>query len=155
MSLLASLVLSFTLVPVLFKYLLRQQVEGHNTQRHSTKNPILYVHYAFNSAFEKFRATYRARFGVGRRKAAARHRILRRLDRLFLHAFTQLGMDFFPSVDAGQMRLHVRTPPGTRIEDTRQQFARVEGAIREIVGNNQIDVLLDNIGLPTAASISP
>ena len=57
-------------------------------------------------------------------------------------------MDFFPQIDAGQMRLHVRAPPGTRIETTQHYFANVEGAIRDIVGNDQIDVILDNIGLP-------
>ena len=62
--------------------------------------------------------------------------------------FPRLGMDFFPQVDAGQMRLHVRAPPGTRIEQTQSDFARVEAAIRDIVGNDQIDVILDNIGLP-------
>ena len=62
--------------------------------------------------------------------------------------FPQLGRDFFPQVDAGQMRLHVRTPPGTRLEKTQEDFAKVETAIRHIVGNDQIDVILDNIGLP-------
>jgi multidrug efflux pump subunit AcrB len=57
-------------------------------------------------------------------------------------------MDFFPQVDAGQMRLHVRAPPGTRIEQTQADFARVEAAIRKLVGEKQIDVVLDNIGLP-------
>ena len=57
-------------------------------------------------------------------------------------------MDFFPQVDAGQMRLHVRAPPGTRLEKTQEDFAQVEAAIRQIVGNDQIDVVLDNIGLP-------
>jgi len=51
-------------------------------------------------------------------------------------------------VDAGQMRLHVRAPPGTRIERTQDYFARAEAAIREIIGNDQIDVVLNNIGLP-------
>ena len=59
-----------------------------------------------------------------------------------------LGMDFFPQIDAGQMRLHVRAPAGTRIEQTQNYFAQVEGAIRDIVGEDQIDVILDNIGLP-------
>ena len=65
-----------------------------------------------------------------------------------LFLFPRLGRDFFPQVDAGQMRLHVRAPPGTRIEQTQEDFAKVEAAIRQIVGNNQIDVILDNIGLP-------
>jgi multidrug efflux pump subunit AcrB len=59
-----------------------------------------------------------------------------------------LGRDFFPQVDAGQMRLHVRAPPGTRLEKTQQYFADVEGEIRRLIGNDQINVMLDNIGLP-------
>ena len=49
--------------------------------------------------------------------------------------FPALGRDFFPQVDAGQMRLHVRAPPGTRIEQTQQDFAQVESTIRAIAGN--------------------
>ena len=52
------------------------------------------------------------------------------------------------AIDAGQMRLHVRAPPGTRLEQTQVYFAKVEEAVRRIVGNDQIDVMLDNIGLP-------
>jgi multidrug efflux pump subunit AcrB len=59
-----------------------------------------------------------------------------------------LGRDFFPQVDAGQMRLHVRAPAGTRLEKTQQYFSEVETQIRKLVGNDQIDVMLDNIGLP-------
>jgi multidrug efflux pump subunit AcrB len=62
--------------------------------------------------------------------------------------FPLLGRDFFPQVDAGQMRLHVRAPAGTRLERTQQYFAEVETQIRKLVGNDQIDVMLDNIGLP-------
>jgi len=62
--------------------------------------------------------------------------------------FPLLGRDFFPQVDAGQMRLHVRAPAGTRLERTRQEFAEVETQIRKLVGGEQIDVMLDNIGLP-------
>jgi multidrug efflux pump subunit AcrB len=62
--------------------------------------------------------------------------------------FPTLGRDFFPQVDAGQMRLHVRAPVGTRIEQTQDYFAQVEGTIRTLVGSGQIDTVLDNIGLP-------
>jgi multidrug efflux pump subunit AcrB len=65
-----------------------------------------------------------------------------------LTLYPRLGMDFFPQVDAGQMRLHVRAPPGTRLEQTQAYFAQVERAIQQIVGKDQIDVILDNIGLP-------
>src|SRR6201995_5526924 len=62
--------------------------------------------------------------------------------------FTQLGRDFFPQVDAGQIRLHVRAPPGTRLESTQRYFAQVEAEIRRVIGADQINVMLDNIGLP-------
>jgi multidrug efflux pump subunit AcrB len=62
--------------------------------------------------------------------------------------FPQLGRDFFPQVDAGQMRLHVRAPAGSRLEETQRYFAEVENAIYEIVGRDQVSVILDNIGLP-------
>ena len=62
--------------------------------------------------------------------------------------FPRIGMDFFPQVDAGQMRLHVRAPAGTRLEKTQELFGQVERAIREIVGRDEVDVMLDNIGLP-------
>ena len=60
----------------------------------------------------------------------------------------QIGSDFFPSVDAGQIRLHVRCPAGTRIEETERLFADVEAVIREIIPADEIDIVLDNIGLP-------
>src|SRR5258708_30780863 len=62
--------------------------------------------------------------------------------------FPRLGGDLFPRVDAGQVRLHVRAPGGSRIEQTRAAFARVEAEIRRIVGDGEIDTILDNIGLP-------
>ena len=52
--------------------------------------------------------------------------------------FPHLGRDFFPQVDAGQMRLHVRAPPASRLEETQRYFAEVEGAIRQIVGQDQV-----------------
>jgi multidrug efflux pump subunit AcrB len=167
-SLLASLLLSFTLVPVLFKYLLRSQVASHGPkERHgaaalydeetsepdSNKSPLIFrpffwIHRNFESGFDRLRETYRGvlAWAVSVPLQTAIFFVLLAGGSCLL--YTQLGMDFFPSVDAGQMRLHVRTPPGTRIEDTEADFAQVESAIRQIVGDNQIDVMLDNIGLP-------
>ena len=67
-----------------------------------------------------------------------------------VYLYPQLGTDFFPRVDAGQIRLHVRAPAGTRIEETQDIFGQVEKEIRQIVGNEQIETLLDNIGLPSS-----
>jgi multidrug efflux pump subunit AcrB len=152
-SLLASLVLSFTLVPVLFNYLMRSHLKTH--QEHDpagvhrrTKNPLRLIHRGFDDGFNRFREIYRATVSwcVSRPLPTVIFFVLLMVVSCLL--FPHLGEDFFPQVDAGQMRLHVRCAPGTRIEATQEQFARVEGAIRRIVGNDQIDVILDNIGLP-------
>jgi multidrug efflux pump subunit AcrB len=59
-----------------------------------------------------------------------------------------VGRDFFPTVDTGQFRLHVRAPAGTRVEETERYFTEVENAIREIIPREEVDLVLDNIGLP-------
>lgn len=61
-----------------------------------------------------------------------------------------IGNDFFPSVDAGLIRLHVRCPPGTRIEQTQQRFAEVESAIRQLIPGDQIVAVLDDMGIPNS-----
>ncbi len=154
LSLLASMILSRTLVPVLFKYLMSSSVEAHKksdslsrTPAHNL-NPFSIIHHKFEAGFESFRKTYRGilTWTLSQPKTAISFFLILMISSLFL--FPQLGRDFFPQVDAGQMRLHVRAPAGTRIEKTQEDFANVENAIRQIVGNGQIDVVLDNIGLP-------
>ncbi|MGO9019090.1 MAG: efflux RND transporter permease subunit [Syntrophobacteraceae bacterium] len=154
LSLTASLVLSFTLVPVLFKYLMRSSVAAHNKSDWLSTPPspgwnlFSVIHQKFEKGFDAFRETYRhsIRWTFAKPGITIMFFIVLLAFSWFL--FPRLGRDFFPQVDAGQMRLHVRTPPGTRIERTQEDFAKVEAAIRQIVGNDQIDVILDNIGLP-------
>ena len=155
LSLLASLVLSFTLVPVLFKYLMRSynikhgsRGGAHDIQRRANLNPFSAVHYLFDRAFHRFRRSYHnaVSWAVSRPLTTACFFLL--LAGVSVPLFSQLGMDFFPQVDAGQMRLHVRAPAGTRLEETQEDFAKVEAAIHQVVGSDQIDVMLDNIGLP-------
>ncbi len=153
-SLIASLGLSFTLVPVLFKYLMRSSVAAQNKSdllpipAHPRLNFFTAVHQKFENGFGAFRETYRnsLRWTLSRSRITVAFFVAMMVLSLLL--FPHLGRDFFPQVDAGQMRLHVRTPAGTRLEQTQGDFARVETAIRQIVGNDQIEVLLDNIGLP-------
>jgi multidrug efflux pump subunit AcrB len=155
-ALIASLALSFTLVPVLFKYLMRGPLarqEHHGARAPTPARRNIFgvfrtIHERFEAGFDSFRDGYRNNlaFAVSRPAITAALFILLIVVSSLL--FPLLGMDFFPQVDAGQMRLHVRAPPGTRIEKTQDYFAHVEAAIRQIVGNGQIDVLLDNIGLP-------
>ena len=153
-ALFASLGLSFTLVPVLFKYLMQSSVERHGENaedvpaRRRGFNPFAAIQLGFEAGFNRFRETYRnsVAFCVAHSGMTSAFFIV--LIGCSLPLFPQLGRDFFPQVDAGQMRLHVRAPPATRIEETQHYFAEVENAIRQIVGQDQIDVILDNIGLP-------
>jgi multidrug efflux pump subunit AcrB len=71
---------------------------------------------------------------------------------LFLYPL--IGRDFFPSVDAGQLRLHVRCPPGTRIEQTEVYFQQVEDYIRQVIPAEELAVINDNIGLPNNINLA-
>jgi multidrug efflux pump subunit AcrB len=150
-SLIASLALSFTLVPVLFKYLMRSVVTVHHGEGDPPRtrwNPFGMIHRRFDHGFNAFRETYRDSVSWALSKPLRTVGFFLILMITSLLLFPMLGEDFFPEVDAGQMRLHVRAPPGTRIEQTQAYFAQVETAIRQLVGNDQIDTMLDNIGLP-------
>jgi multidrug efflux pump subunit AcrB len=145
-SLLASLVLSFTMVPVLFNYLMAPMAHGHSS---SVIGQRLHgIHLAFERGFQRFREMYRNTLSWALSEAKVTVIAFAALMAVSLLLFPQLGRDFFPQVDAGEMRLHVRAPPGTRIESTQEDFAKVEATIRKLVGNDQISVMLDNIGLP-------
>jgi multidrug efflux pump subunit AcrB len=150
-SLLASLALSFTLVPVLFFFLMRSSVGAHGPHARGPakkQNVFVAFHHGFEARFHHFREAYSNNVAFCVRRPLVTSLFFVPLIAVSLPLFPRLGEDFFPQVDAGQMRLHVRAPPATRLEDTQQDFANVERAIRKIVGENQIDVVLDNIGLP-------
>ena len=147
-ALLASLILSFTLVPVLFKFLMQKQSGAHENRAHRRGNPFSWMHHTFERGFHRFRSAYRNYMAWAVHRPVLTVAFFGVLLIFSLVLFPNLGMDFFPQVDAGQMRLHVRAPTGSKLEDTEADFARVERAIRSIVGNDQVDVVLDNIGLP-------
>jgi multidrug efflux pump subunit AcrB len=144
-AMLTSYFLSRTLVPTLVRYLLEHEKEGG-----SGRGPIGWLSKRIDHGFERLREAY------GRAlQTAIRHR------RIFIASFLGfvaislcciplLGRDFFPSVDAGAMRLHVRAPPATRIEDTTRLFAAVEDRVRKIVPAAELDTVTDNIGVPVS-----
>ena len=109
------------------------------------------VHFAFNRQFERFRRQY-----GGLLKWALAHRLATTATFAVIvigscaFLMPTVGQDFFPTVDAGQIRLHVRAPAGTRIEQTEAYFARVGEAIRRRIPANELDVMLDNIGIPNS-----
>ncbi len=155
-SLFASLLLSFTLVPLLFKFLMGSQVHAHGHDAAHTAPKVTrrrfnlfgFIHRSFERGFVSLRESHRNTLAWMVDRPVITVIFFAVLIGASLTLYPRLGMDFFPQIDAGQMRLHVRAPPGTRLEQTQQYFADVEGAIREIVGNDQVDVVLDNIGLP-------
>jgi len=160
-ALLASLALSFTLVPVLFKYLMRRAHKdsgappapraagkGAGAQLQRVASMLHGIHKGFEAGFERFREVYRDAISWAMARPGPTIGFFGGLMLVSLLLFPWLGRDFFPQVDGGQMRLHVRAPPGTRLERTQEYFAAVERQIRATVGADQIAVILDNIGLP-------
>ena len=150
-AMLASYLLSRTVVPTMVRYLLPAEAHLHAPGAEETvtdAGPIWAVHRAFDRRFERFRAGYAALLTwalAHRRHVVA---LFAGFVTLSLGLFPLIGRDFFPSVDAGQLRLHVRAPAGTRIEETEQRFAEVEALIRETIPADEIDTIIDNIGLP-------
>jgi len=152
-SLLASLALSFTLVPVLFLHLMKAHARAApgglpDAAQAQRVHPLRRVHLAFESGFRRVREGYRDALAWALSQPKITVLAFLAIMLLSLPLFPFLGRDFFPEVDAGQMRLHVRAPAGTRLETTQRYFSQVEGSIRRLVGNDQISVILDNIGLP-------
>jgi CzcA family heavy metal efflux pump len=145
-AMLASYLLSRTLVPTLAMYLLR--VKEHGT---AAKGIFARFQQGFERAFERVRSRYHSLL----QSLVFRRRIFIPLFLgICLAAFILvpfLGEDFFPQTDSGQFILHVRAPSGMRIEETAQLFDLVEGEIRKEIPAKQIDNILDNIGLPYSA----
>jgi multidrug efflux pump subunit AcrB len=162
-AMLASYLLSRTVVPTMVNFLERGQHHGSATAHTPpderelvpTRNWFARVHEGFNRQFEKLRSFYVARLNWCLRHARMVLGVLLTVVVLSLVILTPLlGEDFFPLVDAGQFRLHVSAPVGTRIEDTQHVFTQVEDVIRSVIPRNEIDLVLDNIGLPLNLNIA-
>ncbi len=145
-AMLASYLLSRTLVPTMAKYLLKAHAEERSHA--PSKNPLVLFQAWFERGFERIRTGYR-----GLLVACVRHR------RVFAGSFLAvcvlsfglypwLGQDFFPSVDSGEFTLHLRAPTGMRIEETAALCDRVEAEIRNEVPPAEFGGIIDNIGLP-------
>ena len=141
-AMVASYILSRTLVPTMAKYLLH-----HHAHEPASRNPFVIVQHRFEQGFEAVRAAY------SRLLQLALHHPGRMIAGFMTFVVLSfgltpfLGQDFFPEVDTGQIKLHVRTPTGTRIEETTRLADRVEDAIRTVIPPNELDSTVDNIGL--------
>ena len=151
-AMLASYVLSRTLIPTLVMWFYRNSEGGHpvDTRKMSLwLRPFTWMHMLFEHTFDRFREGYRNLLS-----AVLSHRIIFTFLFLAFCAGTwmlvpQLGQNFFPTVDAGHFRLHVRAPGGTRIEETTRLVDRVEAVIREVIPARELAGVLDNIGIPS------
>ena len=150
-AMMASYLLSRTLIPTMVMYLLRKEATSYQADgefiAHST-DIIGRFHNKFNHSFERFRARYGAmlEWALDHRRTVTFSFLLFCLGSFLFLPF--LGEDFFPMVDAGQFRLHVRAPAGTRLEETEKTFGEVEAAIRRTIPKEELNLILDNIGLP-------
>jgi multidrug efflux pump subunit AcrB len=146
-AMLASYLLSRTIVPTMVDYLLPAEL-SHGRGEASNGGWFARLHAGFERRFEQFRDAY---VGLLHWNLTHRRAVFVVFGVLVLSGFALLpfvGRDFFPVVDAGQFRLHVRAPAGTRIEQTERYFSEVETAIREIIPVEEVELVLDNIGLP-------
>jgi multidrug efflux pump subunit AcrB len=149
-AMLASYLLSRTLVPTMARFMLAKHQEESAEQSLASRNPFVRLQGHFELQFEKLRNAYR---GILRRCLA--HTVLFPLCFLgaclcFFALIPWLGEDFFPNVDAGQIKLHVRAPTATRIEETAALCGDVEGLIHQVIPANEIESVIDNIGLPNS-----
>src|SRR5207253_6560075 len=119
----------------------------------SDPGPIWRFHLAFDRQFERLRSTYQRLLGWALNHRAVTVAAMLGFALVSLALFPRIGQDFFPSVDAGQIRMHVRAPAGTRIENTERIFGQVEDAIREIVPESERAMILDNMGLTQSFTI--
>jgi multidrug efflux pump subunit AcrB len=148
-AMLASYLLSRTVVPTMAKYLLKEHDDEETARKHRSRNPLVRFQLGFESGFSKMRLGYLRLLTL-----CVDHAVL------FLILFTvfavgsvglltpPLGQDFFPSVDAGQFKIHVRARTGTRIEETALLCDHIDDTIRQHIPAGELVTIVDNIGLP-------
>jgi multidrug efflux pump subunit AcrB len=147
-AMLTSYFLSRTLVPTMMRFLLAKEAAHHSGEHRGPPTLAGRFFAAFERGFERLRMFY----GGWLAWALARRALVVGAFGLFvvgsMALFPLVGQDFFPSVDAGLIKLHVRGVPGTRIEETERKFAQLEDTIRTVIPREQTETMLDNIGIP-------
>ncbi|MGD0292260.1 MAG: efflux RND transporter permease subunit [Terracidiphilus sp.] len=148
-AMLASYFLSRTLVPTMAKYLLKEHDDAETQRKRSSRNPFIRFQQGFESGFENFRRNYLRllTFCVDHARAFLLLFLIFAAGSVGLLA-PFLGQDFFPSVDSGQFKIHVRARTGTRIEETAALCDHIDSTIREQIPAKEVVSIVDNIGLP-------
>jgi CzcA family heavy metal efflux pump len=148
-AMLASYMWSRTIVPTLAMYLLSSEDEYH-AEEHAGKKMGFFRRYqqGFERSFEQFREGYRRALGIALHSPKLFSACFLAFCVFSILLVGVLGRDFFPKVDAGQIRLHMRARTGLRIEETARIADQVNGVIRETIPKDELTTVLDNIGLP-------
>jgi multidrug efflux pump subunit AcrB len=137
-AMMTSYFLSRTLVPTMMRYLMR----------HGDHHASGGFFGAFERGFARLRGFYGAWLGWALQRRALVVSVFLAFVAVSLGLFPLIGRDFFPSVDAGLIKLHVRGVPGTRIEETERKFAQIEDSIRTVIPRAETETMLDNMGIP-------
>jgi multidrug efflux pump subunit AcrB len=145
-AMLASYALSRTLTPIMIGLLLKG--EHHSAAGGPARGFFARIHGAFERGFERLREGY-----VDVLRLLLRRQVIIPIAAVLIVALgavmlTATGRDFFPAIDGGQIKLHVRAPAGTRIEATEAVFEAVENKIREVIPERERDLIVDDIGIP-------
>jgi multidrug efflux pump subunit AcrB len=147
-AMLASYGLSRTLTPITIGNMLKGQHHGGPTGNSGAGGFFSRFHAAFERGFERLRQGY-----VELLRTLLTRRAIVPIVAVFALSlgavmFAFVGRDFYPAIDGGMIQLHVRAPPGTRIEVTEQIFQSVEDKIRQVIPKKDLDLIVDNFGVP-------
>ena len=151
LALVASYGLSRTLVPTMMHFLLPKEVplyQGQEKESPLSRSLIWRIHQRFDRGFDWFAEKYKAALEWTLGHAAITLVAFAVMVVASLALIPVIGQDFFPYVDSGQMEFHVRPPAGTRIETATQVFRRVDAEIRRVIPPQQLQLVVNNIGLP-------
>jgi len=148
-AMLASYLLSRTVVPTMAKYLLHEHDEEAVARLKNSRNIFVRFQQGFEHYFEQFRNAYHGILAICLRHALPFLLLFMAFSvGSFALLYGWLGQDFFPSVDSGVFKFHVRAHTGTRIEETANLCDKVDQAIRRVVPKNELVSIIDNIGIP-------
>lgn len=147
-AMLASYFLSRTLVPTLMLFLLKGEAQQYASGQHDAPAGLFgRLHARFEHTFEAVRQAYRGLLDGALHNRGVTVALMLGFAVGSFALVPLIGRDFFPTVDAGQIRLHVRAPAGTRLEETERVFGQVEDVIREQIPDSERDTIIDNMGV--------
>jgi multidrug efflux pump subunit AcrB len=147
-AMLASYMISRTIVPILIDIFVKKEHMNKNSTLVRSRTILTRIQPLFELYFARFHRAYSELLPHVMERPAKMLAALGTVIAVSTGLFFFLGVDYFPQIDAGQMQLHVRGKPGLRIEETEHLFQAVEDTIREIVAVKDVNLILDNIGLP-------